>query len=130
MIAVRVEQSKESYEQQYKKLFQERIKRPDFYILQKDAFVEVKAKSEDACRGCFFSIPKRTLEAYKKFQTYANKKLYFAVYRIDENRVVLDDSLAMIELDAINSENKNIIEERKYFLVLRDAFSNGLMLLE
>lgn len=133
LIPIKVEQSKDSYDEAYKTILKgEYIKRPDFYILQKDCFVEVKARSISKCFDNFFAIKKERLEAYKAFQKYSNKKLYFAVYTIDEeseNRDVIKDSLAMIPLDYIDSENEYITENDKFFIINRKAFLSGLKLL-
>lgn len=137
LIAIRIEQTLENYRRQYKKVFKF-VKRPDFYILGKDVFVEVKAKNLDnpSLEKCFFSIKKDDLEGYRTFQDYANKKIYFACFPIwepdedcKEYREILEDELAMIDMDEINSENKNVIDKGSYFLVKKEAFKDGITLL-
>lgn len=134
LIPIKVEQTKESYEKHYKKVFGgEYIKRPDFFIIGKNGFkdflVEVKARSRKTCDAPFFSIRKSDLNAYRCFQKYSNKKILFAVYTIDENKKVIKDSLAMMPLDYIDPENKNVIDKKKYYEIKRDAFFTGLKFL-
>lgn len=126
LITIKVEQSKESYIF-YKSIFEGRyIKRPDYYILNKDIFVEVKARSKEACKGYFFSILKEDLEAYRLFQEYSLKKLLFAIYRISETRTVLEETLAMIALDDINIKNKYVYEKENFYVIDEKAFVKGL----
>ncbi|MBQ9623981.1 MAG: hypothetical protein IJP90_09810 [Treponema sp.] len=134
LIPTKIEQSKDSYDEMYKKILEiEYIKRPDYYILRKDCFVEVKARAIDD-NDNFFKILKKEFDAYKAFQKHSNKKIYFAVYTIDENNKVLKDSLAMMFLDCLDIENENVSIYRSdrgidWYNVKRPAFISGLKLL-
>lgn len=141
IIPIRIEQSQESFINFYKKIFKknnlDKPHRPDFYILKKDVFVDVKSISENTeLEGNFFIFEENVLRKYKSFRLYSNKKLYFACYHIwvpdSDNfkyRDLYEDSLCMIDFDSINTENKYVTKKGSLFYVKKEAFSNGLELL-
>lgn len=136
LIAIRVEQTLENYRTQYKKVFNF-VKRPDFYILGKDIFVEVKAKSELLLENSdFFTFNKKDLDGYTAFKGYTKKKIFFACYHIwqpdeaaDEYKELLEDTLSMIDMDDINTDNEYVADKGGYFSVKKEAFKDGLKLL-
>lgn len=142
IIPIRIEQSNESFKKIYLKIFQnnklDRPHRPDFYILKKDIFVDVKSISENTpdLDDFFFIFYENDLNEYNSFRTYSNKKIYFACYHIweaDEEdykyRDIDEKTLCMIDFDSINIENKYITKKGSRFFVKREAFSEGLELL-
>lgn len=109
LVTVRMEQSAFSYKQYYQTVSNEYIKRPDFYILSKDIFVEVKARSMDhPNQNYFIKLKKDDVDAYKAFQKLSKKKILLALYRIEVTQDVLKDTLRMIELDSITEDNEKI----------------------
>ena len=131
LIPIRMEQTKESYKlyNDVLKLQHKIIHRPDYYILRKDCFVEVKSCSRNKIHWNYYKIYKIDLDAYKLFCKYSKKTLYFAVYTINENKEVLSDSLAMIKIDDINELNENVINYGNFFEITAAAFVPGLQLL-
>lgn len=142
LIPIRIEQSKESFKRLYLKTFKKNNltipHRPDFYILKKDVFVDVKSISENTpdLKDFFFIFYEDDLKEYNSFKTYSNKKIYFACYHIWEPdcndfkyRDIYENSLCMIDLDTISVENEYVIKKGSRFFVKKEAFSDGLELL-
>ncbi|MCR4630661.1 MAG: hypothetical protein K5786_03440 [Treponema sp.] len=139
LVTVRMEQSAFSYKNYYQTVRKEHVKRPDFYILSKDIFVEVKARSMDhPNQNYFVKLEKDDVDAYKAFQKLSKKKILLALYRIEETQDVLKDTLRMIELDAITEDNEKIIlynakfntgETKDFYEIPEDACVKGLSLL-
>lgn len=139
LVTVRMEQSAFSYKNYYQTVRKEHVKRPDFYILSKDIFVEVKARSKDhSDRDIFVKLEKEDIDAYKAFQKLSNKKILFALYEIEGTQNVLKNTLRMIALDSISEENEKIIlynatfntgKTVDFYGIPEDACVEGLSLL-